>query len=141
MTRKTSFIPVLAAFLFVLVPAAPAFSVDAFDPQTSYGVIAGALSWKDKSFTAYPVKHRKDKEIYDTLLKRGAARENYTLLLDTAATRDAVYAAVKERAAKAPAGSTFVFYYAGHGVNRDSGSVFFASYDIDRKKAEDRKLF
>ncbi|MBU2574752.1 MAG: caspase family protein [Elusimicrobia bacterium] len=129
----------LAALMFVSVPApaSAAFAADAFDPKNAYGVVAGVLSWKDKSFTAYPVKNRKDKELYDALVARGASAENLALLLDRAATRDAVYAAVKEKAAKAPAGSTFIFYYAGHGVNREGKGAFFAGYDIDRKKAEE----
>lgn len=137
MTRKTPFVAELIAFVCFLVPVSPAFSAWAFDGANTYGVVAGVLSWKDKSFASYPVKSRKDKELYDALIARGASAGNLALLLDGAATRDAVYMAVKEKAAKAPAGSTFIFYYAGHGVNRDSGSVFFANYDIDRKKAEE----
>ncbi|MBI4802818.1 MAG: caspase family protein [Elusimicrobia bacterium] len=126
----------LTALVSVSLPASPAFSAAGFDPRTAYGVISGVLSWKDSSFAAYPVKNRKDSELHGALLSRGAAKENLTLLLDRAATRDAVYAAVREKAAKAPAGSTFIFYYAGHGLNREGKGVFFANHDIDGKDAQ-----
>lgn len=130
----------LAAAAYMLMQASPVFSAWVFDPENAYGVVAGVLSWKDDSFTSYPVKGRKDKELYEVLRARGASPENFTLLLDSAATREAVYAAVKAKAAQAPPGSTFIFYYAGHGVNRERAGIFFANYDIDGKKAKETGL-
>lgn len=137
--RKIIFIVSAAAYLPASIPAS-AFSAEIMSFGDTYGVVAGVLSWRDKSFTVYPVGNRKDKELYDTLVARGALPDNFALLLDTAATRDAVYAAVKDKASKAPPGSTFIFYYAGHGVNRERGGVFFANYDIQSGKAKETGL-
>jgi len=106
-----------------------------FEGSDACGVVAGVLTWKDASYSSYSAENRKERELYETLLARGASREGISLLLDADATRDAVYEAVRRRASAAPAGSTFVFYYAGHGVYGKDG-IFLAGYDMESGKVD-----
>ena len=98
--------------------------------ENTYGVIAGALEWKDPGFSPFSNKNRKDKELYTLLKSQGVQSKNVTLLIDNEATVDAIKSAVTEALEKAPEGSTFIFYYAGHGVKDEDSKIYFASYDI-----------
>ncbi|MBL8016171.1 MAG: caspase family protein [Ignavibacteria bacterium] len=96
----------------------------------TYGVVAGALEWKDPGFSPFSNRNRKDKELYSLLKSQGVQGKNVTLLIDNEATVDAMKSAVLDALEKAPEGSTFIFYYAGHGVKDDDSRIYFASYDI-----------
>lgn len=125
---------VVIASLIILsgaLSSARSLAADIFDPKTTYGVISGVLSWKDTTLSSYPTKNRKDEELYNALMARGASQENLALLTDGEATKASIMAAVKEMSAKAPQGSTFIFYYAGHGINLEGKGAFFANFDID----------
>lgn len=98
--------------------------------ENTYGVIAGALEWKDPGFSPFSNRNRKDKELYSLLESQGVKPKNVSLLIDNEATVDAMRSAVLNALKKAPEGSTFIFYYAGHGVKDDDSRIYFASYDI-----------
>lgn len=102
---------------------------EAFDPAHTYAVVIGVLHWKDTSFASFPPEDRKDKALFELLGKRGVPAAQRVLLLDEDATTEHALAAVDRMIAAAPAGSTFVFYFAGHGgpVGRDD--VALATYD------------
>lgn len=102
--------------------------------ENTYGVIAGALEWKDPGFSPFSNRNRKDMELYSLLKAQGVLGKNVTLLIDQEATVDAMKSAVLDALAKAPEGSTFMFYYAGHGVKDDDSKIYFASYDITTGK-------
>jgi len=101
-----------------------------WSPKRTYAVIAGVLEWQDPKLTQFAKRHRKDQELYDALRERGVPKKNMTLLLDEDATRAATLSAVEKTISRAPSDSTFVFYYAGHGVKDDEGAIHFASYDL-----------
>jgi hypothetical protein len=98
--------------------------------DNTYGVVAGALKWTDPDFPPFSDVHRKDKEFYLLLKLQGVKQKNFTLLLDNESTVDAMKTAVLDALEKAPEGSTFIFYYAGHGVKDNDNTIYFASYDI-----------
>lgn len=98
--------------------------------ENTYGVIAGALEWKDPGFSPFSNRNRKDKELYTLLKSQGVKPKNVSLLIDNEATVDAMKSAVLDALGKAPVGATFIFYYAGHGVKDDDSKIYFASYDI-----------
>jgi hypothetical protein len=102
--------------------------------ENTYGVIAGALEWKDPGFSPFSNRNRKDKELYSLLKSQGVQGKNVTLLIDQEANVDAMKSAVLAALEKAPEGSTFIFYYAGHGVKDDDSKIYFASYDITTGK-------
>ncbi|HMT11763.1 MAG TPA: caspase family protein, partial [Ignavibacteria bacterium] len=87
--------------------------------ENTYGVVAGALEWKDPGFSPFSNRNRKDKELYSLLKTQGVKPKNVSMLIDNEATVDAMKSAVLDALEKAPEGSTFIFYYAGHGVKDD----------------------
>lgn len=98
--------------------------------ENTYGIIAGALEWKDPGFSPFSNRNRKDKELYSLLKTQGVKPKNVSMLIDNEATVDAMKSAVLDALEKAPEGSTFIFYYAGHGVKDEDSKIYFASYDI-----------
>ena len=102
-----------------------------FDARSTYAVVAGVLEWKDPGLTPFPKDKRKDQELFETLGKLGVPATQRTLLLDAQATASAFTGAVRSIVARAPAGSTIILYYAGHGVKDNDGKVIFASADIE----------
>lgn len=102
--------------------------------ENTFGVIAGVLEWKDPGFSPFSSRNRKDKELYSLLKSQGMKPKNVKLLIDNESTVDAMKSAVLDALVKAPEGSEFIFYYAGHGVKDDDSRIYFASYDITTGK-------
>ncbi len=102
-----------------------------WDPKTTYAVVVGVLNWQDSRYHSYSTHHRKDEELYHTLLDRGVPESNVRLLLDKDATRNGIRQAIIDMSEKAPANATFIFYYAGHGYKaNNSHQTFLANYDM-----------
>jgi hypothetical protein len=120
---------VVAALLTVLSLACPVQAAD-WQPPSTCAVVVGVLKWEGAKLESFPAASRKDRELYDTLLKRGVARENAALLLDEQATLDNIRAALRAQAERCRPDGTFLFYYAGHGWKRPDGGVAFANYDF-----------
>lgn len=120
--------------------ASPSTGALRWDPQKTYAVIAGVLSWKDRSLASFSPVERKDKELHDLLAARGVPAANRVLLLDEAATASAVLGAIGRLSAKAERGSTMIVYYAGHGMKTNDGHTVFASTDVDTSKLESTGL-
>ncbi len=104
-----------------------------WDPKKTYAVISGVLSWDDPTLVSFSKTERKDQELYELLGARGVPADQRKLLLDEKATTKAVLAAVDDLVARAEKGSTFIFYYAGHGTKTDGNHIVFATTDIDTK--------
>jgi hypothetical protein len=104
----------------------------ALDFANTYAVIVGVLRWPDSHLAPFPTAGRKDQELYDLLRKRGVPAQNMDLLLDQKATLVNIRGSLRAVAARAKPGSTFLFYYAGHGWRRPDGATEFANYDYDR---------
>lgn len=105
------------------------------DPNNTHAVIVGVLNWEQESLTSYAKDDRQDVALFRQLQNMGVPAENMTLLLDEQATRQAIHQAVTKTAAKAKPDSTLIIYYAGHGLNSESGGVF-ACYDIRTAAAQ-----
>ena len=131
MTFKNKF---LFSALLALFPAAG--FPESLEPEKTYAVITGVLSWEDAaSLESYPVENRKDAELHKTLLDAGVPADHMILLLDKQATRANILKAIEETGKKAGKGSLFIFYYAGHGLNEPGEGRFFANYDINTSSA------
>ncbi|MBS0618716.1 MAG: caspase family protein [Spirochaetes bacterium] len=104
---------------------------DAWDLKNTVGVVVGVLEWKDSSLSPFSNHLRKDKELHALLKKRGA--KNIQLLIDAQATRKNIEAAIRKSATTATADSTFYFYYAGHGIQDNTGA-YIANADIDTNR-------
>lgn len=124
----------LALLSCVAFSAAPTDSL--FTPEKTFTVIAGVLTWQDKGLASFSNVHRKDEELDSVFAARGVPKAQRTLLLDRAATTAAIRAALESAVQKAGPDSTLVFYYAGHGIQRQGGSIIFASYDVQAATAE-----
>jgi len=104
------------------------------DPANTYVFMAGVLKWQSPSLNPFPDRNRKDQELYDLLLSKGIKRENTVFLRDNEATLDNMNNKLKEVLRKTNPRSTFIFYYAGHGVRAGNDPVCFANYDYETKK-------
>lgn len=121
-------------------PTARPAPVTSFDPATTYVVVAGVVTWASPDLDGFSPEHRKDIELYDTFVKRGVPASHRALLIDAQATTANIEAAIANVLVTAPADATVVFYYEGHGVLVDDGSIAFASYDIDLEDVESTGL-
>jgi len=124
---RFSFFPVVILLSSVCSPGASLHS-QSWKPQATSGVIVGVLKWQDKSLPAFSDRHRKDKELYETLIRRGVPPDRLRLLLDAEGTKARIISEIGKTAAL---GSDFFFlYYAGHGIQDRSGA-YLANYDIE----------
>ena len=102
---------------------------DVWSPADTFAVVVGVLSFKDASIPSFAARHRKDQELSELLVRRGVPKDHVVTLLDRDAQAKAVLDSVSALASKAGPGSTFLFYYAGHGGMSDKGEVSFVAYD------------
>lgn len=101
----------------------------ALSGDSTYAIIAGVLSFAEPGVAGWSAEQRKDLELYQVLRSRGVPTKNMELLLDQTATHANVAAALQRVAGRAPAGSTLLFYYAGHGTRGKDGETYFLAYD------------
>jgi Caspase domain/RNA binding activity-knot of a chromodomain len=117
----------LTGFLYLSVPATPANI--SFDPSNSFILITGVLRWEDPSLSPFNNRNRKDEELYQFFRQQGVPASNIIFLKDEQATLSGIQLAMKSLLGKSNARSSFIFYYAGHGVRTGNGPVSFANYD------------
>lgn len=108
------------------------FSQDFFDPKDTRIVIAGVLKWKDPSLASFSDHHRKDKELYEKFIAMGVPEANIVFLKDEEATLDEMKVKIRQAMKDCTEKSTFVFYYAGHGIKAKK-KYFFCNYDLGAK--------
>lgn len=106
-----------------------------FDPQNTYVFIAGVLQWKDnQSLPPFSNVHRKDEELKNKFIQMGVPATNIVAMFDEKATLKSMQNEIKALSAKCDHNSTFIFYYAGHGVKDTRNKLYFANFDIDVNK-------
>jgi hypothetical protein len=129
--------PPAALALFLSLDSLAAADPGAWEPERTYAFFAGVLEWQDRNLSPFPKKDRADRQLERKLLDAGVPAANVVFLEDRAATQKAMQESLRDLAGKAGEGSTFVFYYAGHGMQDDGGEVYLANYDADtgKKKA------
>lgn len=110
------------------------------EPQKTYALITGVLSWQDTSLSSFPKKNRKDKELSNVLKNMGIPNNQVTLLLDKQATKSSIIRDLERVAKGAGTNSTLIFYYAGHGIMDGNAGAYFANYDISSKNARSTGL-
>lgn len=119
------------ALLFLSLWGGPALA-DGLKPENTCGVIVGVLKWESPGLSSFSARHRKDKELHDLLVRRGVPAKDLALLLDERATLANIRRSLTRVASSARPGSTFLFYYAGHG-SLGTGGVSFCNYDCDAR--------
>jgi len=120
-------------FLLLALFSVRAFA-DTWEPRKTYVLLVGVLSWEKNSLPSFPARHRKDRELYQTLIDRGVPRQNIVLLLDKQATHHRICNSLQYLAQRAGPDSTLIFYYAGHGEKTSDGEVAFCNYDYKTQK-------
>jgi hypothetical protein len=101
------------------------------DVKNTFVVIVGVLEWNDKeSLHSFENKNRKDVELYKELFKAGVPATQMIRIFDKDATLERMNKELDAMAAKSTDKSTFIFYYAGHGIKKER-ETYFANYDID----------
>jgi hypothetical protein len=135
MRRRTALLLILCSFFSITQASA----TEKLEPADTYAVISGVLKWPNNALTPFSSFNRKDQELYDTLQKLGVPAENMALLLDEQATHAGLSAALEKIAQKAKAGSTLLFYYAGHG-DLKGGKISLCNYDCAGPKGTGKPL-
>jgi len=112
--------------------AAPVAGEDesTLDWSNVHAVVVGVLEWQHPGWSSFSDEDRQDRVLAETLRARGVPAEQLHLLLDEAATRDAIEAALGDACRAADEDATLLFYYAGHGQRVD-GACAFANYDMN----------
>ena len=100
-----------------------------FDPDKTFVFIVGVLEWQSPSLAPFEKKNRKDEELYKLFVSSGVKSPNIVFLKDQDATLMNIRRNLDGMLNKTTPGSTFIFYYAGHGVRAGDGPVSFANYD------------
>jgi hypothetical protein len=121
----------LATLTLLATLAAPAAGEDesALDWGNVHAVVVCLLEWQHPEWSSFSDEDRQDHVLAETLLARGVTPEQLHLVLDEAATLDAIEVALSEACRAADKDATLLFYYAGHGARAD-GDCAFASYDM-----------
>jgi hypothetical protein len=103
-----------------------------WEPKQTWAFVVGVLEWKHSDiYSPFPKEERRDAQLVKLLIERGVPEQQIRYLQDRKATTAAITASLAELLAAAPAGSTLILYYCGHGGMDDGGAVFFAGYDAD----------
>ncbi|GAB4130606.1 MAG: hypothetical protein OHK0050_44770 [Roseiflexaceae bacterium] len=101
-----------------------------WNPAQTWAVVVGCLEWEHADlYDPFPQTERRDVALVELLKQRGVPAKQIAYLQDQQATTAAIQRALKSHLAAAPAGSTCLIYYCGHGAMLDDGRVVFASYD------------
>jgi hypothetical protein len=121
--------PLLAA-LFLLLTSGVARAQETWDPANTYVVMAGITEFQDPEFDAFPKRGRVDVKLRDQLLADGVKPENLVFLKDKEVTTANLRSAIADMAERAPKGSTFLFYFNGHGdTDFNNGKKYLITYD------------
>lgn len=124
--RSLTILTLLAAF------TAPTSAEE--EPTLDWGnvhaVVVCLLEWQHPGWSSFSDEDRQDHVLAETLLARGVPEEQLHLVLDEAATREAIEEALRQACRAADEEATLLFYYAGHGQRVD-GACAFASYDAN----------
>lgn len=105
-----------------------------FDPDKTFVFIVGVLEWQSPTLKPFEKKNRKDEELYKLFLSSGVKTQNIIFIKDEEATLMNIRRNLDGMLNKTTPGSTFIFYYAGHGVRAGDGPVSFANYDYSDSK-------
>jgi len=127
----------LAAWIAaIVVLAAPDARAEAptLEPAKTWSVVAGVLKWDLPELPSFSPHNRRDVALDGLLKARGVPDAQRALLIDEAATAEAVKAALTRAVKAARPGDTLIFYFTGHGILLPKGEVIFCTSDI-RKRA------
>ena len=124
----------LAVFLFLggaSLASPPSPNTPSLDMARTYAFLVGLVQWQDRKLNTFPQKGRQDSVLAKELEARGVPRDHLVHLMDGEATHSRVAAELTRLAQAAEPGSTFLFYFTGHGSVEDDGQGYLFTYDVD----------
>ncbi|MCE9583965.1 MAG: caspase family protein [Planctomycetes bacterium] len=123
----------LAAFALLLVVLGVARAEDppSWNPAKTYVLVASVIEWPDKALAAFK-DARRDEALVEQFKADGVPAANVVFLKDKDATLAALRRELHALAGRAGEGSTFIFYFQGHGLTRKE-KTFLACYDVNTK--------
>ncbi len=98
-------------------------------PAETWLLMSSTVKWSDPELEPFESANRKDKVLADLFAERGVPLAQRVVLLDGEATANATMEQLARQVKDAPAGSTFVFYFQGHGLFDDAGRYVLATAD------------
>jgi hypothetical protein len=119
------------ALLVLALPVARGGDRATWRPENTFVFMAGIIEWpKAAGLSSFTDNKRLDTKLAATLRAAGVPDANLVFLEDKDATRDNIRTKLGEVAGRAGEGSTFIFYFEGHGA-LERGKTYFCNYDID----------
>jgi hypothetical protein len=133
MKRRLALASVFAV-LWLAVSRAEEQSRAAWQPDRTWVFLASVVEWKDKALDKFEGP-RLDGDLVQAIVKAGVPESHVTFLKDEKATLAAIREQLAATAEKAGPGSTFIFYFQGHG-DRQNRRTILANYDVDTNDME-----
>lgn len=121
----------LAPVLLGLATLARGEEAPGWEAAKTYVLVASVIEWPDKALAPFK-DARRDEALVAQFRACGVPAGNVVFLKDKEATLAAVRREFHALAGRAGAGSTFVFYFQGHGLTRKN-KTYLACYDVDTK--------
>ena len=109
-------------------------------PHETWLVMSSTVRWSDPELEPFESYGRKDKVLAELFAERGVPMSQRVVLLDGEATANATMELLAKQVKEAPPGSTFVFYFQGHGVFDDDGRYVLATADADTSNLDETGL-
>lgn len=122
---------ILLAAALLLPRFASAGDPGAWDPKDTYAFVASIIEWPGDGLAAFK-DERRDDAFVAQLKACGVPAANVVFLKDKEATLAAMRREFLALARRGGEGSTFVFYFQGHGLSRKE-KTWLACYDVDLK--------
>lgn len=111
-----------------------------WEPERTWVTIASVMRWDDPELEDFDTRRRKDLVLDHKFEERGVPNAQRGLLVDRDATRDRVVAHLEKQARTAPAGSTFIVYFQGHGVFDDHHRFVMTTAETETDRASETGL-
>ncbi|KAF0244280.1 MAG: hypothetical protein FD180_2654 [Planctomycetota bacterium] len=102
-----------------------------WNPSNTWVLVASVIEWPDKGLAPFK-DARRDEALVAQLKACGVPAANIVFLKDKDATLAAMRKELHALAGRAGEGSTFIFYFQGHGLSRKD-KTWLACYDVDLK--------
>lgn len=104
---------------------------DLLDPSRTWLFFVGVLEWQDPAFHPFPKEDRRDEELVKALQARGVPKSQTVFLVDDEARHGGIEKSLAKHLSRVGRDDLVWIYYAGHGSQDESGTTYFAPYDVD----------
>jgi hypothetical protein len=125
------------AILIACASAGAAPGATLWNPATTFVLVASVTQWPPQAGLApFTGEQRRDQDLVNQFQRSGVPAANIIFLKDSAATHAAMCNSLSSLAGRAGIGSTFIFYFQGHG-----GRKVFCCYDVAQNAFHAEEIF